>query len=333
MDASKEPEDALQVEVVRSGNWPVAKAETVAGLFKYIDWREGHWAGAKEGDLAFRGQAVSDWGLVPKAFREDLSQEAAAGTEKRRVGRQALAEFRLFRELWTGADALGVDVPDEVLRLVTTEKPSEVFQTEAWADDWPQEEMWSALALAQHHGLTTRLLDFTEKPLVAAFWAAYHAWKRREKGYTVVEEPFIAVWVIDLRFIRGIDEIKGNLSERIGVIKVPKSRNRYLHAQSGFFLIDRGANDVMNVGKSLSLENAVIERAQFWQHEDRLTERGITRTWFDDVPIRQVILGSECVPMLLRELATLGVTKGSLMPSLDNIAEGIALGRALAQVH
>ena len=320
-------------ELARGHGCDVVEAQTVREFLEYLAVGGSQWQGAQQGDLAYRGQAVSAWSLLPKAFRDDVLEPVEGVPGRRRVIQQARAEFDLLQELWREADALGFTIPEPAVPLVLKDSPDDVFPTTTWPHEWPQEELWQALALAQHHGATTRLLDFTELPLVAAFWAAYHSWHRRRKGHTVEEEPYISVWVIDLRFIRTIEGMKGKRSERIGVIRVPRGNNAYLHAQAAFFLIDRGANDLMNVNNILSLESAVIERALYWQYGDRLKKRGVPNNWFGEVPIRQVVLGSQWVPELLRELATRGITKGSLMPTLDNIVESMELKREIAEVE
>ena len=47
-------------------------------------------------------------------------------------------------------------------------------------------------AIAQHHGVPTRLLDFTFNPLVAAYFAAAQP----------TPSAYLAVWAVDVEFIR-----------------------------------------------------------------------------------------------------------------------------------
>lgn len=128
----------------------------------------------REGDLrSFRGQANADWSCKPSIARPPFDEAAAYDG---RPQNRTQAEWMLFARFRDVAASL---------------EPAWVATATVAENDWRR------LVLARHHGIPTRLLDWTSKPLVALYFAV------REIGIctccasTSGTQPNAAVFVLE----------------------------------------------------------------------------------------------------------------------------------------
>jgi hypothetical protein len=213
----------------------------------------------------FRGQSDSKWGLLPTAFRakpEFGYEPVPLNSESHDVEKQVAGEATILG--WFAHLALegGLAVPsdgyyqlsdiiggygaDTSMRRKTTLKQmidGSVHATdETWKQfvaEWPKREMWELLSLAQHHEVPTRLLDWTYDPLVACYFAALSAAKKREQGLSgkATAPKYFAVWALnrDLLHLKNVSIRKINLQ----AVSPPNTDNANIVAQRGVFTLLR----------------------------------------------------------------------------------------------
>ncbi|MBV2094490.1 MAG: FRG domain-containing protein [Candidatus Thiodiazotropha sp. (ex Codakia orbicularis)] len=156
--------------------------------------------------------------------------------------------------------------------------------------------------LAQHHGIPTRLLDWTNNPIFAAFFAASIRFRKDNSSD-------ICIWACNSEVIEK-PLSKRNFSGRL-IIKhdQPGYKNQYLQAQQGSFLEIIGGEDFYSINNR-------------WPAlEDLLNSEYIHNPGEDF--LFKIKLSSEHVPKLLSLLDREGINEAALMPSMDNVAQTV----------
>jgi len=232
----------------------------------------------------YRGQSNSLWHLTPTLFREDMILELPLSMSGE--AKELLNEKLILSKFVEGCDQVGLVIPN--LSHETYLQISDPFYK---FDKWPNNDVMPLLAMAQHHGVPTRLLDWSYSALISLYFAAYSALPLKKNQDE--RSGYLGIWQLQP------DNIK---SSGVEIVSVHSSATNHINAQRGVFTLED------NHWSSELDKNPDIAHS--------LVKYKISHIHIEDV---------------LEQLDNLGINQASIFPTYDGVGrytlESLKVGR------
>jgi hypothetical protein len=266
----------------------------------------------------FRGVGDADnWTLLPHAWRPigegnkltplietihalNLDMDGEETDNFRKLFEWEAAEKEALNQFAMHTNNSGFRVSSAALS--PNESPIKIGSIHTWTNNtsFPNTE---TVSLAQHHGIPTRLLDWTRNPITAAYFSASPLFRPKDS-------KAIAVWALDATKIVNDDGTPKKFSQTQCLLHEPnRGENKFLHAQNGVLT---------------ELKNTY----EFFKQNDRWPSLEEVFSVDTNVVTEPILKGhflkSDHVPRLLKLLDRDGVTLSQLMPTMDNVAREVA---------
>ncbi len=234
------------------------KKHAVSSISEFVSYVEEI---GNDGLTLLRGQR-DDWDLLPKLGRKQLFNQGDVTPRIDEKERRIIEEFR---------------------------KKSPPFL------DKPPKNDWELLAIAQHHGLPTRLLDWTTNPLVALWFVV------RNGAGVDRKSTFVIVWIFESKNEDIVNDASTDLSPfSLGktMVYIPSHLSPRIAVQNSLF----------TVHKYIPLHD------WFPRFDGNIREK---------VKLHKIILPTDFFKEIRITLYVYGINEATMFPGLDGLAKHI----------
>ncbi|MFV1850071.1 MAG: FRG domain-containing protein [Thalassospira sp.] len=203
----------------------------------------------------FRGQGDSTWGLAPSVCRDRHTSFFLESVVDERFpdGPKVFNEIVNLSNFLNACDRSGLRVSGDshMLRhalenLVIPNSESRHVDPIKYSGRWPGNDrsILQFMAQAQHHGVSTRLLDWSKSPVVAIYFAIEQLIRQFDqeasagdlcvsKVRELITDQKLAVFSLDIKSVNAY-------REQFTVVNVPGFTSVNLAAQQGVFTVMQG---------------------------------------------------------------------------------------------
>ncbi|PSV25493.1 FRG domain-containing protein [Photobacterium kishitanii] len=274
----------------------IKHAETVDEFWDFIS-PIGHFVNDMEKPI-FRGQGDSNWNLAPSAFRSSIvNQYAYEHRIKTPFDHLFGFEYLTLLNFLYYCDEGGLIIPQDSIDFRKAMEYTEINRR--YSDNsivgWPSKEYLPFMAMAQHHGIPTRLLDWTLNPFVAAYFAASHVLNMTGEIGEKTEK--LCVWCLDSPKAYQFDNT-------LDFVSVAGSASYNLSAQRGTFLLKREKHSKQDFEYSDGCIKNILDQE-------------------DNVTTYQFTLPKELAGKLIERCFKFGVSAASLFPGHEGAAKAV----------